>query len=224
MSPISVSPSGPPDGIAPIAATPRSSRPRRTNQSDTQKSAHYRAELAHHPLLEQVRLDLGRTQDLVRLRLRHADLLRQLAVRPALAPKPLRCFPRTRAGERDQLRPRLRAMHKRPSRPRSITQTGKPVRLEAAAPLLHRLLRTADLARDPRRRPPSGGREHDPCALDRPLLRRARAHDPLQLASLLDAHPDLFRRCSHLDRLHRRPTGRRRLRSRTAGPCYPETN
>src|SRR6266496_1564137 len=42
MSPISVSPSGPPDGIAPIAATPRSSRPRRTNQSDTQKSAHYR--------------------------------------------------------------------------------------------------------------------------------------------------------------------------------------
>src|SRR6266536_6502504 len=86
MSPISVSPSGPPDGIAPIAATPRSSRPRRTNQSDTQKSAHYRgrievetayfrrlgvevgAELAHHPLVEQVRLDLGRTQDLVRLR------------------------------------------------------------------------------------------------------------------------------------------------------------
>jgi transposase len=36
-----VSPSGPPDGIAPTAATPRSSRPRRTNQSDTQKSAHY---------------------------------------------------------------------------------------------------------------------------------------------------------------------------------------
>src|SRR6266542_2829423 len=35
-------PSGPPDGIAPTAATPRSSRPRRTNQSDTQKSAHYR--------------------------------------------------------------------------------------------------------------------------------------------------------------------------------------
>src|SRR5213592_1736355 len=34
-------PSGPPDGIAPTAATPRSSRPRRTNQSDTQKSAHY---------------------------------------------------------------------------------------------------------------------------------------------------------------------------------------
>jgi hypothetical protein len=34
-------PSGPPDGIAPIAATPRKSRPRRTNQSDTQKSAHY---------------------------------------------------------------------------------------------------------------------------------------------------------------------------------------
>jgi hypothetical protein len=44
MSPISVSPSGPPDGIAPTAATPRSSRPRRTNQSDTQKSAHYRRE------------------------------------------------------------------------------------------------------------------------------------------------------------------------------------
>src|SRR5206468_3739793 len=35
-------PSGPPDGIAPTAATPRSSRPRRTNQSDTQKPAHYR--------------------------------------------------------------------------------------------------------------------------------------------------------------------------------------
>src|SRR6266508_3897105 len=35
-------PSGPPDGIAPTAATPRSSRTRRTNQSDTQKSAHYR--------------------------------------------------------------------------------------------------------------------------------------------------------------------------------------
>src|SRR5207247_2278005 len=35
-------PSGPPGGIAPTAATPRSSRPRRTNQSDTQKSAHYR--------------------------------------------------------------------------------------------------------------------------------------------------------------------------------------
>ena len=34
-------PSGPPGGIAPTAATPRSSRPRRTNQSDTQKSAHY---------------------------------------------------------------------------------------------------------------------------------------------------------------------------------------
>src|SRR6266705_3057898 len=34
-------PSGPPDGIAPTAATPRSSRPRRTNQSDTQKPAHY---------------------------------------------------------------------------------------------------------------------------------------------------------------------------------------
>src|SRR5438034_5891198 len=34
-------PSGPSDGIAPTAATPRSSRPRRTNQSDTQKSAHY---------------------------------------------------------------------------------------------------------------------------------------------------------------------------------------
>jgi hypothetical protein len=32
------SPSG---GIAPHAATPRSSRPRRTNQSDTQKPAHY---------------------------------------------------------------------------------------------------------------------------------------------------------------------------------------
>src|SRR5205085_4060890 len=34
-------PSGPSGGIAPTAATPRSSRPRRTNQSDTQKSAHY---------------------------------------------------------------------------------------------------------------------------------------------------------------------------------------
>src|SRR6266545_1113908 len=34
-------PSGPSAGIAPTAATPRSSRPRRTNQSDTQKSAHY---------------------------------------------------------------------------------------------------------------------------------------------------------------------------------------
>src|SRR5438093_8037624 len=34
-------PSGPPDRIAPTAATPRSSRPRRPNQSDTQKSAHY---------------------------------------------------------------------------------------------------------------------------------------------------------------------------------------
>src|SRR6266545_4499507 len=42
MSPIIGAPSGPPDGIAPTAATPRSSRPRRTNQSDTQKSAHYR--------------------------------------------------------------------------------------------------------------------------------------------------------------------------------------
>src|SRR5204863_825884 len=36
-------PSGPPGGIAPHAATPRSSRPRRTNQSDTQKPAHYLA-------------------------------------------------------------------------------------------------------------------------------------------------------------------------------------
>src|SRR5881409_1882047 len=36
-------PSGPSGGIAPTAATPRSSRPRRTNQSDTQKSAHYRS-------------------------------------------------------------------------------------------------------------------------------------------------------------------------------------
>src|SRR6266498_1380523 len=53
MSPISVSPSGPPDGIAPIAATPRSSRPRRTNQSDTQKSAHYHgANRNDQPLLE----------------------------------------------------------------------------------------------------------------------------------------------------------------------------
>src|SRR5947207_4349702 len=42
MSPIIGAPSGPPDGIAPTAATPRSSRPRRTNQSDTQKPAHYR--------------------------------------------------------------------------------------------------------------------------------------------------------------------------------------
>jgi transposase InsO family protein len=36
-----VSPSGPSGGIAPTATTPRSSRPHRTNQSDTQKSAHY---------------------------------------------------------------------------------------------------------------------------------------------------------------------------------------
>ena len=179
-----------------------------------------RVSLAHHPLLEQVRLDLGRTQNLVRLRLRHADPLRQLAVRPALSPKPLRCFPRTRAGERDQPRPRLWAMHQRPSGPRSITQTCNPVRLEAAAPLLHCLLRTADIVRDPRRRTPLGGREHDPRSLDCPPLRRTRARDLLQLASLLDADPDLFRRCSHLDRLHRRPQGRRPLRSRTAGPCY----
>jgi GAF domain-containing protein len=41
LSPIIGAPSGPPDGIAPTAATPRSSRPRRTNQSDTQKPAHY---------------------------------------------------------------------------------------------------------------------------------------------------------------------------------------
>src|SRR5437879_1643317 len=47
MSPIIGAPSGPPDGIAPIAATPRSSRPRRTNQSDTQKSAHYRGTSAY---------------------------------------------------------------------------------------------------------------------------------------------------------------------------------
>jgi transposase len=40
LSPIIGAPSGPPDGIAPTAATPRSSRPRRTNQSDTQKPAH----------------------------------------------------------------------------------------------------------------------------------------------------------------------------------------
>src|SRR6266545_4096382 len=45
-------PSGPPAGIAPTPATPRSSRPRRTNQSDTQKSAHYplgRQRLRRHP-------------------------------------------------------------------------------------------------------------------------------------------------------------------------------
>src|SRR6266496_2844210 len=53
MSPISVSPSGPPDGIAPIAATPRSSRPRRTNQSDTQKSAHYQLAAAAAPDVEE---------------------------------------------------------------------------------------------------------------------------------------------------------------------------
>src|SRR6266498_1860409 len=52
MSPISVSPSGPPDGIAPIAATPRSERPRRTNQSDTQKSAHYPRHGGNRHLLE----------------------------------------------------------------------------------------------------------------------------------------------------------------------------
>jgi hypothetical protein len=40
-------PSGPSAGIAPTAATPRSSRPRRTNQSDTQKSAHYRRAFAN---------------------------------------------------------------------------------------------------------------------------------------------------------------------------------
>jgi putative transposase len=43
MSPIIGAPSGPPDGIAPTAATPRSSRPHRTNQSDTQKPALYLA-------------------------------------------------------------------------------------------------------------------------------------------------------------------------------------
>src|SRR6266851_2313382 len=49
MSPIIGAPSGPPDGIAPTATTPRSSRPRRTNQSDTQKPAHYRARAAARP-------------------------------------------------------------------------------------------------------------------------------------------------------------------------------
>src|SRR2546428_3533649 len=41
MSPMMGLLPGRPVGIAPTAATPRSSRPRRTNQSDTQKSAHY---------------------------------------------------------------------------------------------------------------------------------------------------------------------------------------
>ena len=178
------------------------------------------AELAHHPLLEQVRLDLGRAQDLVRLRLRHPDLLGQLAMRPALAPQSLRGLARTRTGERDQSRPHLRAVHERPPRPGRIAQPSKTGRLETATPLLHRLLRAADLARDPRGRAPSSSREHDPRPLDRPPLRRTRAHEPLQLAPILDADLDPFRRCSHTDRLHRRPTGRRPLRSTTTGPCY----
>jgi hypothetical protein len=140
-----------------------------------------------------MRLDLGRTQDLVRLRLRHPDLLGQLAMRPALAPKPLLCLGRTRAGERDQACPHLRAVHQRPSRPGRIPQPDKTVRLETAPPLLDRSLRTADLARDPRSRAPLSGREHDPRPLHRTPLGRTRAHDPLLLASILNTDPDPLR-------------------------------
>ena len=57
---------GRPAEIAPTAATPRSSRPHRTNQSDTQKSAHYRRRAA----LNQLRALLVSAPDELRERLR----------------------------------------------------------------------------------------------------------------------------------------------------------
>ncbi len=51
------------------------------------------AELAHDPVLGQVRADVGAAQNVVRLGLRHPDLLGQLA-RPALTPERPPPFPR----------------------------------------------------------------------------------------------------------------------------------
>lgn len=124
---------------------------------------------------------------------------------------------------------RVRAMNKRPPGLRGITQTRRPAALErrrhvgAAAAVFYRLPGTADLTRDGRRRARLGGRQPDPCALDRPLLRRARAHDLLPLALLLNAHHDLLHR-RHRDPLHRSPnkTTTPCIESRLSETNYPE--
>ena len=163
------------------------------------------AELAHHPVLGQVRLDLGRAQDLVRLRPRHPDLLAQLAIRPALRRSPVRCFapdacrparsaaPAPAGRARAAARPRRIAQAQRARPPRNGDATSSP-----SAPSSRPRSRSSPPSAP--RLPPARSAPARP-----PAAQRSRTHDPLQLAPILDADPDPFRRCSHPDRLHRRP-------------------
>src|SRR5262249_27715826 len=161
------------------------------------------AEVTHQPLLEQMRLDLGRTQDLVRLRFRHPDRLRELAVRPALAPQPPSRRRGPRAGERDQLRSRPRPVHERPPRTRRVHQPGQALRLEAAAPLPDRPLRAANLASDPHRRPPLPRGQHDPAPARRlpaPPSPRGPAPPPSASAQAAPTRADPPRRSRSVSR------------------------
>ena len=67
------------------------------------------AELAHHPLVQQMRLDLGPAQELVRRRLDIPTCSATRDASSARAEDPRCVSGRTRAGERDQARPHLRA-------------------------------------------------------------------------------------------------------------------
>src|SRR3990172_2569662 len=70
----------------------------------------------------------------MRLRFRHPYRLGELSVCPALAPKPRLGLGRARAGERDELRPHLGAMHERAARTGLVLEAGPPPPLAAGPP------------------------------------------------------------------------------------------
>ena len=88
------------------------------------------AQLAHHPVLGQVRTDVDGAQDHMCLGLRHANPLGQLGVRPTLATHALGGVGRTGAGQRDQLGADLRAVGQGTARLGPIAQPVQPAALK----------------------------------------------------------------------------------------------
>jgi len=178
-----------------------------------------RAELAHHPVLGQMRAQIGFGQDRLGARDRHADLPGELGQRPAVTSQALLGVGRAGARQRDKARPNRLVVGHRPPGLGAVAQPVEPLTLIACALTPRGLSDTPDPLGDLTDRAALGGQQHDLCALDQAPLGRARADQLLQRRAVLRRDLDPLRVCSHV-RLHRRPTRTtRRFNTTTTTSC-----